>query len=93
MPTSHSDLAVEKADLRGVIQALRYSHDEGVREAWCGRRGQKFRNVHEGQMLEKGLEDVSVQGTEQERERQGRAVKLLVEFRRSVEMHSLKCVL
>lgn len=30
MPTSHSDLAVEKADLRGVIQALRYSCDEGA---------------------------------------------------------------
>lgn len=48
-------------------------------------------NDHEGQMLEKGLEDVSVQN---KRGRgQGRAVKLLVEFRRSVEMHSLKCVL
>lgn len=44
MPTSHSDLAVEKADLRGVIQALRYNRDEGVQEVWCGRRGQRMKD-------------------------------------------------
>lgn len=48
-------------------------------------------NNHEGQMFEKGLEDVSVQN--KRGCGQGRAMKHLVEFRRSVEMHSLKCVL
>lgn len=44
-------------------------------------------------MLEKGLQD-SVYSIQNKRgRRQGRAMKLLVKFRRSVEMHSLKCVL
>lgn len=34
---------------------------------------EEVRNVHEGQMLEKGLEDVSIQCTEQERERTGQS--------------------
>lgn len=40
-----------------------------------GRPGveEEVRNVHEGQMLERGLEDVSVQCTEQERERTGQS--------------------